>query len=78
METYLYVSTQDAPSWNGTREVESEADAATCPDCHAGPGELCRNLVSGYGHPPIPHPKRTKLAQRLRQGISVDPPVLGS
>lgn len=76
METYLRVSNKEAQH-SGTWEVVSEADAAICPDCHAGPGELCFNLTErAYGLPlPIPHWKRTKQAKLDRLA---EPPALGS
>lgn len=74
-ETILRVSTRDAPRWDGTDEITSEAIGVACPSCPAQAEELCRNSFTGRPTR-IPHPRRHRRALGL--DVPPEPPTLGS
>lgn len=70
METYMRVSARETPRPMSALELASERDEHTCtyPGCGAGPGQLCRNPLTG-------RPARVPHVLHRRQ---VDPPAIGS
>jgi len=71
METILRVSAQEAPRWDGTLELASERDEHTCtyPGCNAGPGQLCRNPITG---------RPARVPHMLHRKPPAEPPAIGS
>jgi hypothetical protein len=71
METILRVSAKEAPRWDRTLELASERDEHVCtyPGCGAGPGELCRNPITG---------RASRVPHVLHRGPRSEPPALGS
>lgn len=67
----MRVSTRDAPNWDGTLELASERDEHVCtyPGCNAGPGELCRNPITG---------RPSRVPHMLHRRPPAEPPALGS
>jgi hypothetical protein len=68
--TYLRVSAQKARH-DGTDELASERDSATCtyPGCGAGPGQLCTNPLTG---------RPARVPHVLHRDPRREPPALGS
>jgi hypothetical protein len=70
METLRSVSSRET-SYDGTDELASERDSATCTylGCGAGPGQLCVNPITG-----LP----ARVPHMLHRDPRREPPVLGS
>jgi hypothetical protein len=68
--TYLRVSNRKARH-DGTDELASERDSATCtyPGCGAGPGQLCHNPLTG---------RPARVPHVLHRGAHREPPAIGS
>jgi hypothetical protein len=71
METYMRVSAHETQRWDSTLELASERDEHVCtyPGCGAGPGELCRNPLTGLA---------SRVPHVLHRKPSTEPPSLGS
>lgn len=71
METILRVSAREAPRWDGTLGLASERDEHVCtyPGCGAGPGQLCRNPITG---------RASRVPHMLHRKPAAEPPMLGS
>lgn len=69
--TYLRVSSQDAPRWDSTLDLASERDKHLCtyPGCGAGPGQLCRNPITG---------RPARVPHMLHRKPDIEPPAIGS